>query len=326
MAYTSAHGPPLFDATHAWDPASGTSPPPINNTNTSPPVFPRIAIDKCTGWRSLPDREDRRAPCTVGVGEVKYPARETGKTLVYECRIEALARADLLATQNAVLQGFADTDEGVMTEAQIQIAAAIPGQGMTAYENGRLFSQVRTMATVDGLTGLYNRNHFFGEADRLLTIAQRQRRPISAIMMDIDHFKTINDTYGHPVGDEVIRVVAQRLRDVLGEGEVLGRYGGEEFAVVTPQTAMPAVELAGRLHLAVSGHPVPTDAGLLPVTISVGVARAPGAEMAASGDLVARADEAMYAAKRSGRNRVCSAEGGQTDGGAQTDGGGQPEE
>jgi hypothetical protein len=115
MAYTSDHGPPLFDATQDWDPASGTAPPTLNDTNTEPPAFPRIVIDKCTGWRSLPDREDRRAPRTVGVGEVKYPARETGKTLVYECRVEALAREDLTLTQNALLQGFADTDEGVMT-------------------------------------------------------------------------------------------------------------------------------------------------------------------------------------------------------------------
>jgi diguanylate cyclase (GGDEF)-like protein len=195
------------------------------------------------------------------------------------------------------------TGEGVMTEAQVQIAALIAEQGMTAYENARLFSQVRKMATVDGLTGLFNRNHFFGEAERQLSLARRQ---VAAIMVDIDHFKRINDTYGHPIGDEVIRTVARRLRETVVEGDVLGRYGGEEFAVVTAQASMPAVELAERLHRAVSGTPVTTDAGLLPVTISVGLA-GPGDGDRDLRQLLARADAALYQAKQTGRNRVCVA-------------------
>jgi diguanylate cyclase (GGDEF)-like protein len=198
------------------------------------------------------------------------------------------------------------TGEGVMTEAQIQIAAAIAGQGMTAYENAMLFSQVRRMATVDGLTGLFNRNHFFAEAERRVATAREQGRPVAAIMVDIDHFKRINDTYGHPVGDEVIRVVAQRLRDTLGDSDVLGRYGGEEFAVVTPQHTMPATDLAGRLHLSVSSHPIPTEAGPLPVTISVGLACPDGGPQDLR-QLLARADAALYQAKQTGRDRVCVA-------------------
>jgi diguanylate cyclase (GGDEF)-like protein len=193
------------------------------------------------------------------------------------------------------------TGEGVMTEAQVQIAAAIAGQGMTAYENARLFSQVRTMATRDGLTGLFNRNHFFAEAGRLI---DARPRTVAAIMVDIDHFKRINDTYGHPVGDEVIRAVARRLRDALGDRGVLGRYGGEEFAVVTSET--PAIDLAGRLHLAVSGQPVPTEAGSLPVTISVGLA-ATDTDGQDLRQLLARADRALYQAKQTGRDRVCLA-------------------
>jgi diguanylate cyclase (GGDEF)-like protein len=196
--------------------------------------------------------------------------------------------------------------DGVMTEAQAQIAAAIAGQGMTAYENARLFSQVRQMATVDGLTGLYNRNHFFVEADRHLRIARRHRQQIAAVMVDIDQFKRINDTYGHPVGDEVIRLVAGRLRDAVRDSDVLGRYGGEEFALVTPHAGTSAAELAERLRQAVSSDPVPTAAGPLPVTISVGLAHPSGGEQDLR-QLLSRADEALYQAKQTGRDRVCIA-------------------
>jgi len=193
-----------------------------------------------------------------------------------------------------------------MTETQGQIAAAIAGQGMTAYENARLFSQVRRMATVDGLTDLFNRSHFVAEADRQVHLAQRSGHPIAAIMVDIDHFKRINDTYGHPVGDEVIRAVAQRLRSAVRETDILGRYGGEEFALLTPQTAESAAVLADRLHQVVSGTPVPTVVGPLRVTISVGLAyRDPGEDTLQP--LLTRADGALYQAKYNGRDRVCVA-------------------
>ncbi|WP_250036373.1 diguanylate cyclase [Paractinoplanes maris] len=193
--------------------------------------------------------------------------------------------------------------EAVITEAQSEVAAAIAGQGTTAYENARLFSQVRRMATVDGLTGLNNRNHFFAEADHQLHLSRRHREPVAAIMIDIDHFKKINDTYGHPVGDEVIHTVAARLHSVVGVRDVLGRYGGEEFAVLSPQPATPATELAARLHLAVSGDPIPTAAGLLPVTISVGVACS-GRDDHDLGHLLTQADRALYEAKQTGRDRI----------------------
>ncbi|GLZ00470.1 diguanylate cyclase [Actinoplanes sp. NBRC 103695] len=205
------------------------------------------------------------------------------------------------APAGVLLVGASREDD--LTDAQTQIAAALAGQGMTAYENAKLFSQVRRLATVDGLTGLFNRNHFFSEAERQLSQARRHGQAIAAIMIDIDHFKRINDTYGHPVGDEVIRVVADRLSDAVQPGDVLGRYGGEEFAIVTPRCAT-APELAERLRHMVADQPVPTAAGGLPVTISVGLAILDDREQDLR-PVLARADGALYQAKQSGRDRVC---------------------
>jgi diguanylate cyclase (GGDEF)-like protein len=176
---------------------------------------------------------------------------------------------------------------------------------MTAYENARLFSQVRRLATIDGLTGLYNRNHFFAEADKQLQIAQRYRRPVAAIMVDVDHFKRINDSFGHPVGDEVIRVVGARLRAAARECDVLGRYGGEEFALLVPETGASATVLAERLRQIVCAEPVATTVGPIEVTISVGMAYVDSGGHHL-GQLLAQADAALYEAKQNGRNRVAA--------------------
>jgi diguanylate cyclase (GGDEF)-like protein len=193
-----------------------------------------------------------------------------------------------------------------MSEGQVKIASALAGQGMTAYENAQLFSQVRRLATIDGLTGLYNRRHFFAEATGHFRVARRYDRPLAAIMVDVDHFKKINDAHGHPVGDEVIRVVAHRLRTSVRDTDVLGRYGGEEFALLTPESGPAAEQLAERLRQEIGDEPVPTPVGPLPVTISVGVAHLQAAD-ADLDQLVARADTALYEAKENGRNRVAIA-------------------
>lgn len=187
-----------------------------------------------------------------------------------------------------------------------QVAAALATQGMTAYENARLFSRVRELATTDELTGQHNRRHFYAIAGALVQAASRNGRQLAAAMLDIDKFKAINDTYGHGVGDEVIRTVAARIRARLRHSDVLGRYGGEEFAVVLPDHEGHATELAERMRLAVSADPVETQAGPIPVTISVGLTRLEPGD-ASLDELLARADHALYRAKEAGRNRVITA-------------------
>ncbi|MGX6606614.1 diguanylate cyclase [Micromonosporaceae bacterium Da 78-11] len=184
-----------------------------------------------------------------------------------------------------------------------QVAAALATQGMSAYDNARLFSRVQELATTDELTGQHNRRHFYAIAGALVQAAARGRRDLAAAMIDIDKFKNINDTYGHGVGDEVIRTVAARVRASVRQSDVLGRYGGEEFAVVLPDHGGNAPELAERMRQVVADEPVPTQAGPVRVTISVGLTRL-DAEDAGLDQLLARADHALYRAKEGGRNQV----------------------
>ncbi len=116
MAYTTAHGPPLFDATHAWEPETATAPPVLNDANKVPRVLPQIVIDGCENFYGLPDLVANAVGRTVGVGELLDPPRQTGKTIVYEGRIEADDREELMATLIAMGRGFGDRDvEGTMT-------------------------------------------------------------------------------------------------------------------------------------------------------------------------------------------------------------------
>lgn len=167
--------------------------------------------------------------------------------------------------------------------------------------------QLERLATTDSLTGALNRGRFMARAADEVARAQRSGQPLSAIMLDIDHFKKVNDTYGHATGDEAIRSVVRVCRSLVRGADVLGRLGGEEFAILLPETPpQGAALLAERLRRALAETDVRIANGagsVLSFTVSIGVSALRPTETSIAA-VLARADEALYRAKNGGRNRV----------------------
>jgi diguanylate cyclase (GGDEF)-like protein len=163
--------------------------------------------------------------------------------------------------------------------------------------------QHRDQALSDPLTGVPNRRAFEAEANRILLRAARDRSTTALILLDLDHFKSINDTWGHAVGDRALQSFAATVAAQLRGGDVLGRLGGEEFAVALAGNRMDqAAVLAERIRRAVSGKPILAAETSINLTVSIGVAAVRGA--ATLDSLLAHADAALYRAKATGRNRV----------------------
>lgn len=163
---------------------------------------------------------------------------------------------------------------------------------------------VYTMMTCDGLTGAYNKRYFLEVLERSIEGCRRRQRTMALILMDIDHFKSINDTYGHLAGDEVLQELSARIKSVTREDEVFARFGGEEFAVlVCDGDVNEAVELAERCRVLIGSEPFQTSAGPLEVTISIGVAEYDLVSQQSA--LLEEADKMLYQAKNQGRNQVC---------------------
>lgn len=173
----------------------------------------------------------------------------------------------------------------------------------------RQMVDLRTMARHDGLTGLANRATLLFEGRRLLERGRGRGSPLAVLMLDLDHFKAINDTWGHATGDEVLRRAASLLRDTLASPpNLLARYGGEEFAVVLPDTPLSeALKRAEALRATLAAHPLAVETKQVRVTLSIGVALS-SADDGSLETALARADAALYRAKADGRNRVALAE------------------
>ena len=168
----------------------------------------------------------------------------------------------------------------------------------------RLQQELQIMASTDPLTGLLNRRRFLEQAEKEFLRSQRYQHELAAVMLDIDHFKTINDTHGHFVGDQVLIALSRAAENLLRDIDILCRWGGEEFVILMPETPLAgAAILAERLREMLARLTVDTTAGTVRFTVSAGVAARcePDAGLT---DILQRADTALYAAKQHGRNRI----------------------
>jgi diguanylate cyclase (GGDEF)-like protein len=195
-------------------------------------------------------------------------------------------------------------DLAILVERELQLGS----MGAVQFELERTNKSLRRKSLIDPLVGTWNR----GAIMRVLTIdairCDKAGVPLSLIVVDLDHFKQINDTHGHPAGDEVLVKVASRLRSCMRPQEALGRYGGEEFLIVLPgASGVTSLALAERMRQAIATHPQAVGDATLNVTISAGVASTDMFPKATIEELIDRADNALYAAKEAGRNRVMRA-------------------
>jgi diguanylate cyclase (GGDEF)-like protein len=195
-------------------------------------------------------------------------------------------------------------------DAEYDLFAYLTGQAAVSIENVDLHETVRVQAVTDELTGLYNLRHFHETLDGEIERSRRFNQPVGLMLLDIDDFKAVNDTYGHQQGDLVLIEVGRVLRALSRDIDEPARYGGEEMAVILPQTDVDGAELlAERMRAALAGIEIDRldGGGRLRVTASFGVASLPS-NARDKDSLIAEADAALYRAKRSGKNRVGRAE------------------
>jgi diguanylate cyclase (GGDEF)-like protein len=188
-----------------------------------------------------------------------------------------------------------------MTEANERFFDVMGSTAASALRNAQLFEEVQQRARTDFLTGLPNHRFFQASLSVELGRAQRHNRSLSLLMIDLDFLKEVNDKFGHPSGDMVIRTIAETIRSSCREIDIAARYGGEEFAVILPETPLTgASQLADRIRERIAAQEFP---GIGSITASIGISNYPLNALSKE-DLIRVADQALYVAKNGGRNRV----------------------
>lgn len=236
---------------------------------------------------------------------------------IYETLKQLTPETNYILTSDDKIGAFPLTSDGEITgcivarstldklsKRDISYLEQLTRQSAITINRANTYSKVLQYATLDALTNLNNRRQFEVRLKQEIATTKRQKNPLCAMMVDIDFFKKVNDTYGHASGDAVLRTVASIIKEHLRESDIPSRYGGEEFAVLLPYTHIEEAKIVGeRLRKAVEMTPIPIDKKNINVTISMGLAEFSPQETGE--DLFKRADSALYEAKESGRNRVC---------------------
>ena len=236
---------------------------------------------------------------------------------IYETLKQLTPETNYILTSDDKIGAFSLTSDGEITgcivarstldklsKRDISYLEQLTRQSAITINRANTYSKVLQYATLDALTNLNNRRQFEVRLKQEIATTKRQKNPLCAMMVDIDFFKKVNDTYGHASGDAVLRTVASIIKEHLRESDIPSRYGGEEFAVLLPYTHIEEAKIVGeRLRKAVETTPIPIDKKNINVTISMGLAEFSPQETGE--DLFKRADSALYEAKESGRNRVC---------------------
>ncbi|HMB96490.1 MAG TPA: diguanylate cyclase [Tepidisphaeraceae bacterium] len=215
----------------------------------------------------------------------------------------------LAATPIIFLTGAATTDQkiqGLELGAMDYITKPFDPAELRARVRGALrlkflMDLLTQKAQIDALTGLWNRRYFDQRLEAEISLAKRSRRPLGILMLDLDHFKSINDRYGHPMGDEVLRRVGAQLAASVRTEDIVCRYGGEEFAIVAPNISAGALQLAERLRSAIEKMSFSFGGHDVKVTVSIGAAFC---EETLDTAMLNHADAALYRAKQNGRNRT----------------------
>ncbi|MDP9361819.1 MAG: diguanylate cyclase [Acidobacteriota bacterium] len=165
--------------------------------------------------------------------------------------------------------------------------------------------RLELLSITDGLTKLYNHRHFQDELARAFEESARYERPLSLVIVDLDFFKKVNDTYGHAIGDEVLKGISKIFQQSIRTADLAARYGGEEFALMLPETIIDdAINFAEKIRGIVESTPIETQAAAISMTVSIGVATVPHTRIHSAKELIVAADKALYRAKKNGRNQV----------------------
>jgi diguanylate cyclase (GGDEF)-like protein len=263
-------------------------------------------------WVGLKFKENESlAGGVVAVGKplVKSSFQELKKPPYHpECRVRGLKSFIILplTVHDRVVGTLAIfwAKENAFTQYDCKFLEVVAIHAANSLASARLHNQLEQHATTDGLTSLPNHRVFQMRLDEEIKRFQRIQLPLCLILMDIDHFKKVNDTYGHPVGDLVLQKLSKLLKGSIRDSDLAARYGGEEFALILPNTkAAGAWNFADRLRRQIAAHKIKYAQGTLSISISLGIASFPedGANKAA---LITAADKALYFSKENGRNRV----------------------